>query len=231
MSLQKILDELQPYVIGIRYLEGKPLIDTLFKDGWVLPESGPITKTKGDTQHNYYMIYGDKPEVNIDDLLNYVKTVINVNIEKEKKQELLREIVSELKIIFKKNSLSKLKTLKYSFGDVTKNIEEFNLDISETESESEPLVHSIIETPEPQVDEDVDVSGQLMTKTSEDIEREEEDKRAMAFLEAKKNKSEAQKRPAVQLPSKPIIATNDFDNDCDCGENEACSRCIESKDY
>jgi hypothetical protein len=31
-NIQKTLDSLQPYVIGIRYLEGTPLVDVVFKE-------------------------------------------------------------------------------------------------------------------------------------------------------------------------------------------------------
>ena len=35
-NIQKTLDSLQPYVIGIRYLEGTALVDVVFKDEQVL---------------------------------------------------------------------------------------------------------------------------------------------------------------------------------------------------
>ena len=46
-NIQKTLDLLQPYVIGIRYVEGTPVIDAVFKDGWTIPEDQKIKKLKG----------------------------------------------------------------------------------------------------------------------------------------------------------------------------------------
>ena len=78
-NIQETLQSLQPYVIGIRYQEGIPLIDVVFKEGWAIPNNPKITKIKGSEDMNYYMIFSDSNEVSIDDLLNYVKDVIKIN--------------------------------------------------------------------------------------------------------------------------------------------------------
>ena len=89
-NIQKTLDSLQPYVIGIRYLEGTALVDVVFKEGWTVIDDPTIKKIKGDEGLNYYMIFSESPNVGIDELLNYVSRVIKLNFEREKKHELLR---------------------------------------------------------------------------------------------------------------------------------------------
>jgi hypothetical protein len=63
------------------------------------------------------MFFSDGEEVDIDDLLDYVQEVINLNIEREKKYELLKVKVDELKRIFKENTLTKLQRLKFTFNE------------------------------------------------------------------------------------------------------------------
>jgi hypothetical protein len=84
MNIQDTLDKLQPYVIGIRYLDGTPLVDAVFKEGWTVIEDANIKKVKGDDGLNYYMILV-KSKVSLDELLNYVGKVIKANLEREKK--------------------------------------------------------------------------------------------------------------------------------------------------
>jgi hypothetical protein len=117
-NIQKTLDSLQPYVIGIRYSQGLPLVDTVFKEGWTLPESQTIKKAKGNDEMNYYMIYGETPSITIDNLLEYVGLVIKANQEKEKKQELLKIKFDEMKKLFKTLPLTKLQLLRFNFEEV-----------------------------------------------------------------------------------------------------------------
>ena len=114
-NIQKTLDSLQPYVIGIRYLEGTPLVDAVFKEGWTVPDDNKVKKVRGNEEMNYYMLLSEVAGVGLDDLLDYGKKTIDLNIEREKKHDLLKEKVNELKEIFKKTSLDKLKRLKFNF--------------------------------------------------------------------------------------------------------------------
>lgn len=116
-KIQERLNALRPYVIGIRYLQGIQLVDAILKEGWTVPNSQLIQKEKVDGEENYYMFYSENDDIDIDDLLDYVQEIINLNIEREKKYELLKEKVVELQKIFKDNSYSKLQRLKFSFNE------------------------------------------------------------------------------------------------------------------
>ena len=43
-KIQEMLDSLQPYVVGIRYLNGIQIVDAVFKEGWNIPNSDVIKK-------------------------------------------------------------------------------------------------------------------------------------------------------------------------------------------
>jgi hypothetical protein len=126
MKIQDVLNELQPYVIGIRYTEGIPLVDVVLKDGWKIIDDPRIQKMKGNNDVNYYMFYTEEDGYGIDELLEYSRNVIRMNEENEKKQKLLHEKIQELKTLFSNNTLDKLMSLRFDFfavADVpTKNL-------------------------------------------------------------------------------------------------------------
>jgi hypothetical protein len=115
-KIQERLDSLQPHIVGIRYIQGTQIVDAVFKDGWSVPDSDVIKKELVEKSSNYYMFFTEKEGVTIDDLLDYVEEIININIEREKKYELLREKVEELKVLFKEKSLQELQELKFTFN-------------------------------------------------------------------------------------------------------------------
>jgi hypothetical protein len=59
-----------------------------------------LKKNKGNEEMNYYMLFSEVAGVGLDELLTLLKT-IKFNIEREKKHELLRTMVNDLKEIFK----------------------------------------------------------------------------------------------------------------------------------
>ncbi len=220
-NIQKTLDSLQPYVIGIRYLEGTPLVDAVFKEGWMVPDDTKIKKIKGNDEMNYYMLFSEVSGVGLDELLAYVKKTIDINVEREKKHELLREKVGELKELFKKHSLDKLKRLKFSFTeeDLVPKLNDFDVDVDIDESYEE----EIIETSQPQdfypenVDEHLtsgekefdssenqiesnqtiptylDENGNPIELTEEELEMIEEEERAKRNIEMIKAKKQNDK--------------------------------------
>lgn len=220
-SIQKTLDSLQPYVIGIRYLEGLPLIDTVFKEGWTVPDDQSITKVKGDEGMNYYMIYSEKKGVGIDDLLSFVDKTIKLNLEREKKQDLLRIKVEELKKLFKDNSLTKLSRLKFNFSEEDV-ISEFDLNIEEEQQESpqqieqdkkvysEPVIYtsemidnmySEEESQTPMLTQYVDENGNPIKYTEDELEMMEEEARAERNRKLFKNKKNGM-ASKIELPPK-----------------------------
>lgn len=220
-NIQKTLDSLQPYVIGIRYLEGTPLVDAVFKEGWTVPDDNTIKKVRGNDEMNYYMLFSEVKGIGLDELLEYVKKTIDLNVEREKKHDLLKEKVNELKEIFKKTSLEKLKRLKFTFNeeDLIPKLDDFDAEIEETFEEE------IIETPqtnfypenvdeystseekvfeESTISSYLDENGNPIELSEEELEMIEEEKRALKNMEMLKAKKQIEKTKnlssKVELP-------------------------------
>jgi hypothetical protein len=237
-NIQKTLDALQPYVIGIRYLEGTALVDAVFKEGWTVLEDPNIKKVKGNEELNYFMFYSESPSIGLDELLGHVDKVIKANQEREKKHDLLREKVNELKELFKKNSLSRLTRLKFVFGeeDFVPKLDEFEVD--DTLDDSPIVMQEPLVTEEPKVNNVpyLDGEGNPIDLTEEEKEILEEEARAernRKALTTKKNTQASKIASKIDLPPKKkiemAIANDDYDSDCDCGLEEACSKCIDKK--
>lgn len=249
-NIQATLDSLQPYVHGIRYVKGVPVVDMILNDSWTLLEDPLILKVKGDDALNYHMIYSEAAGVGLDELLNYVDRTIKANLDREKKHELLKAKVNELKEVFKRNSLSKLGKLKFTFGED----DEFSTNINDVDIEEPKIKVVPIELTkknntnfEEPIEEEVEEIGQPISYldenkqpielTEEDREILEEEARAernRKAIEAKKNQSEGKPKPQrVELPPKRkmVVAEMNYDTDCECGPNEACEKCIDKKDY
>ena len=110
-NIQSRLDSLQPYITGIRYVQGHQIVDGVFKTGWTIPESEIVKKEMVNAENNSYVFYTEKEGFTFDDLLDYVEDIININIEREKKHDLLKLKVKELQEIFKNTSLRKTFTI------------------------------------------------------------------------------------------------------------------------
>ena len=236
-NIQKTLDSLQPYVIGIRYQEGIPLVDAVFKDDWVIIDDPKIKKIKGNEEMNYYMIFSEVNDVGLDELLGYVDRVIKNNLDREKKHELLRVKVNELKELFKKTSLSTLKTLKFSFGeeDLMPSINEIDYDEEIVGNINDSLNVPVITQSNSVVPETyVDENGNNLPLSDEEreiLEEEERAERNRKLLAQAKKKTTIQKiAKKVELPQKNVETSLINRTDCDCGPNEACDKCIETKD-
>jgi hypothetical protein len=228
-DLQKTLQALQPYLIGIRYLEGIPIIDAVFKDGWFVPDSKLIKRIKAENEHNHFMIFSDTEGIGLDELLQYLETTIKANIERELKIELLKVKVNELKEIFKDNSLSKLKTLKFILeDDLIPNLDDISIEDKESEEPNE--IKNIIAEPT----QETDSISEIREISEEDKEILAEEERAENFKKWKEsqkfNKKLKKIASKVELPPKKNTEVDVMDEECECGPDEACSKCIHRKD-
>lgn len=234
-KLQKTLDALQPYVVSIRYVDGLPVVDTVFKDGWTLPESNIINKVKGNEELNYYMLFSERDGIGLDEILEFVDATIKANVEREKKHELLKEKINELKDVFKKNSLNKLKNLKFVIGeeDLMPELNDLTLDEPEKEEISNVTLPT---TPTVEIQETYQPPTIEENLTDEEREILEEEKRAENFKRMqqanKKNNQLDNIKKKVELPPKKLteVEVLDTKQTCECGPNEACNICIEYKD-
>lgn len=248
-NIQKTLDSLQPYVIGIRYVEGTPVVDAVFKEGWSVPADNNVKMAKGDESMNYYMLFSESPNIGLDDLLAYVDKVIKLNLEREKKHELLRVKVNELKEVFKKNTLAKLTRLKFTFAEeeLVGNLNDFDIDIDDEMPAEEVFEEEVIEENIPNQQGNLtnpaqylDENGNPIELTEDEREILEEEARAERNLKAIRNGRKptvtTKVQNKVELPPKrkpELVLSESYETetDCDCGPDEACDKCIDSKGF
>jgi hypothetical protein len=211
-QIQKRLNDLQPYVAGIRFVQSVAVVDVVFKEGWNIPESKTVHKEQSEQDPNYYLSYSEKEGIGFDELLDYVEGIIKINIEREVKQELLKIKVKELQIVFKENSLDRLKTLKFVIG-------------------KDSLVPDLMSD---EIDIEIDSPPEIeVQEIAPPIEPPKQPQKAPS-------KEAKPKKPGlgeIELPPKGgKIALEVYDlpeemtqGDCSCGENEACPKCMDRK--
>lgn len=218
-SIQDRLNKLQPYVVGIRYTQGMTVVDVLLKEKWVAPKSEIIKFEKVDNEPNYYMFYSLKEDIGVDELLDYIGNIIKLNLDNEEKLVLFKTKVKELQDVFKLNELAKLKTLKFTFGTV------LNGDIGDIVDIS---------------DDEIDINESLMIKPDNQKQEAivEPPKNSEKVIPSQKQTSTPKnKHGKIELPPKGPIKLEDYNlpehetnGDCNCGPNEACPKCMDSKD-
>lgn len=158
-NIQKRIGLLQPYVTGIRFHEGYPVVDAIFKEGWIVPQHQSILKAQTEGVNEYYMFYSDDENIGLDELLDYCEYIISVNNEREQKYEFLKIKVNELKQLFKKTPLTQLVGLKFVLAKEelipeimpTDMLDEINVD----DMESMPITTQLLKEPQKQVVEEV----------------------------------------------------------------------------
>jgi len=124
MSIQKRLNELKPYVKGIRFAQELPVVDAVFDEKWSVTDTEGVKYNPSKKTIGYYMFYSENETVTFDDILDHVKTIIDTNIEIEKKRELLKSKVRDLQVFFENHTYEQLSTLKYSIDEVDTLVEE-----------------------------------------------------------------------------------------------------------
>jgi hypothetical protein len=102
---QDKLNQLRPYVTGIRFVKDLPVVDVLLLENWDMFESDSVTYKPSTNNINYFMVFPKNPEDSIDSVLDHVEYVIEFNVEKENKLTLLKANIEELKFLFSETSL------------------------------------------------------------------------------------------------------------------------------
>jgi hypothetical protein len=186
-NIQSRLNSLQPFVIGVRFERGLPIVDAVFKEAWHVPKSEVIESTKGDSDEvNYHMFFTQKENLGIDEILNYIEKIIGLNIEREKKHALLKVKAKELQELFKKHPLSKLQDMRFvlSGEKLIQDMEPDPLDAVDIDFniDPDPIVDSIPQPnqqpspqpnpqPNPQPQPVVDAEAPIKTVTDESYVR------------------------------------------------------------
>lgn len=115
-SLQGRLKKLRPYVVGIRFVKDMPVIDVNVKDGWKILSNDKISINKSEKTKNYFMFYSENPDMEVDEILDFVERCIDYNKEIEAKEVLYETYVVTLKNLFENNTYEELKNLQFTFN-------------------------------------------------------------------------------------------------------------------
>ena len=54
--VQKKLNELRPYVTGIRFVKDLPVVDVILRDGWDMFETDTVVYKPSSRNQNYFMV-------------------------------------------------------------------------------------------------------------------------------------------------------------------------------
>ena len=138
---QKKLNELRPYVTGIRFVKDLPVVDVLLLENWDMFESDSVTYKSSSNNNNYFMVFPKNSEDSIDSVLDHVEYVIDFNVEKENKLSLLKAKIEELKFLFSDKPLKELERLKFIIETIDEpTLKDIKIDVNKK-------VHNGIELP------------------------------------------------------------------------------------
>lgn len=202
MSVQEKLSELQPYVTGIRTFEGIQVVEVVFEKNWSLVKDDNFKIAPDDENPNHLFFLPNSSEVDVDDTLEYVKRIIDYNIEQQKKHELLKKKVEELKEVFKANSYEDLKEMEFKIGKD----EQFDDLVGD---QSELTDDEVIQTDDIQLDDEQkvgDVPSNGNTEGEGNVEKKpkkegnNKQRPSKKKRPSKKNKENGQQAPQKQEP-------------------------------
>ena len=138
MSLYKEFSTLFPYLQSVRKIKNYLSFDISFPITWKLPkkyvDENKIVEQQSQIDNERLFSYVcEIIEEDIERVYNNIKNIIKYNLDREEKEKLFELKVDELKKIFEKQGLEKLKSLSFEISEpITKKIK-----FEEDEGESE----------------------------------------------------------------------------------------------
>lgn len=120
MSLQDRINSLKPYLLSVDFGD-IPTANIALPEGWgkigdQYIKLGLLSESNGKGM--ICAVYSEHETTTIDDILDYIKELIKMNLEREEKSELFYSKVEELKTLFDENSLEDIKTLVFTLHGV-----------------------------------------------------------------------------------------------------------------
>jgi hypothetical protein len=123
MSFYKEISPIFEYLHQVRKLENYIVFDVLFSKTWKIPKKYIVEDkflNKGTLEDKLYLSFvSDFDENNLNLIQNNILGIVRYNLEREAKEKLFEDRVSELKNIFDKENLENLKKLKF---ELTQNV-------------------------------------------------------------------------------------------------------------
>lgn len=113
MKLEDILMSLAQYAVGFKVSNGKFIVNITYDKSWTIiqPVDDSIKVMKDSEQDVYY--YVAPVSIGMDQLFSVINDTIDYNRELEKKLELFKKKIEELRELFAQETLSALQNLKF----------------------------------------------------------------------------------------------------------------------
>lgn len=133
MSLYKEFSNLLPYLQSVRKLKDYFSFDVLFPTTWKLPkkyvdEDRVVEQESKTSGYRFFSFVSEINEEDVERTSSNIKNIVRYNLEREEKERLFEDKVTELKTIFEKQNLKSLKNLKFQL-----NLKKIELDDDEEE--------------------------------------------------------------------------------------------------
>lgn len=138
IRIEKEINKLSPYFKGLRIVKGIPIVDAIFKDGWVVEPKGGVGYKNSGTVYVFFVEEEGTSEGHIDLLLNAVREIVDFNIEREKKQDLFKRKLDSLKEMFSSHDLNELEKLEMKITE-----EEESFDVKKPDKRNGKIVEKV----------------------------------------------------------------------------------------
>lgn len=127
MSLYKEFSSLLPYLQSVRKIENYLSFDISFPNSWKLPkkyvEENKIVEQVSNIQNERLFSYVcEITESGVEKVYQNLSSIIKYNKEREEKDKLFESKVEELKKLFEKQNLDKLKGLYFDINEPTQKL-------------------------------------------------------------------------------------------------------------
>lgn len=139
MSLYKEFSTLFPYLQSVRKIKNYLSFDISFPSTWKLPKKY-VDENKFMEQESHipnerlFSYVSQITEDDIEKVYDNLKNIIKYNLDREEKEKLFESKVEELKKIFEKQNLEKLKGLYFDISEPTSKILKLEEDENEIKS-------------------------------------------------------------------------------------------------
>ena len=120
MSLFSEFSTLFPYLQSVRKLKNYLSFDVHFPNGWKIPKKfvNEQKVVEQDSKLDGYRLISFVSEISeesVADTTSDIQNIIKYNLDREEKDRLFQSKVNELKTIFEKQTLTKLKNLTFEY--------------------------------------------------------------------------------------------------------------------
>lgn len=119
MTLQERIKKNESYFKGMEIVNNTAIVKVLYGEKWgAYPSSDEKIKVaKSEEVPNEWFYYGDYTYTIIDEIFDLIEETIDMNLSAIERLELFNSKIEELKDIFATESLSRLKTLSFTFNE------------------------------------------------------------------------------------------------------------------